>query len=415
MERDDSGPAPAVPARLCAADLRAEAEDSDPARSRLGPDRGRCYAPRMSDVLIIGAGAAGLSVALAVARRGGSVTVLDRTGPGAGASSTAAGVLGVQGEIEADCPLGRLCVASLRRYPAWAADLTARTGIDVGLRASGGLWIAFDAAEVDGAAARAAWAAPLGMPVDRIDAAAARAIEPALAPDIAGAARFAGDARLDPPALVKALQVAAAREGVAIRAGALARRVLVEDGAAAGVLLEDGAVVRAGAVVLAAGTWSGLVEGAGLPATAVWPSRGQIVELLTEPPLLGSIVYAPGCYLSPRDDGRVLIGSTLERVGFRPGVTAGAVQALLAAAIRAVPALAEASVNRTWSCFRPATPDELPLLGPSPIARLFLATGHFRNGIVLAPITGEILAAAIAGDPPPVDVAPFAPARLAGA
>jgi glycine oxidase len=143
----------------------------------------------------------------------------------------------------------------------------------------------------------------------------------------------------------------------------------------------------------------------------VRPSRGQIVELVTESPVIRGIVYGPGCYLSPRDDGRVLVGSTLEFVDFRPGVTAGAVQALLAAAIRLVPALVEANVSRTWSCFRPATPDELPLLGGTAIEGLYVASGHFRNGIVLTPITAEILAAVIAGERPPMDIAPFSPTR----
>jgi glycine oxidase len=340
------------------------------------------------------------------------VAVLERGVPGSGASATAAGVLGVQVEIRKDGPIGRLCVASLHRWPAWAADLVAQTGIDVGLRATGGLRVGLTPAEVDEAHAAAQWAVPLGFPVDRLDAAEARALEPALGPDIAGAARFSAEARVDPPALMRALEVAAARAGVAIRTGALVRRVAVDRGRAAGAALEDGTVVPAGKVVLAAGSWSALVEGTGLPEAAVVPIRGQIVELAATPPPLRSLVYGSDCYLSPRDDGRVLIGSTVERVGFRPGVTAGAVQALLAGAIRLAPGLAEADLRRAWSCFRPCATDELPLLGATHVEGLYAATGHFRNGIVLAPITGEILAALIEGAEPPVELRPFSASRL---
>lgn len=368
----------------------------------------------MADVLVIGAGAIGMSIALLLARRGASVRVFERSAPGSGASSTAAGVLGIQSEVWADSPIGRLCVASLDRYPAWVADLVAQTGIDVGHRSCGGLALSFDAGEADAIAARGSWAEPFGFGVERLDGAGARLLEPALSGDLAGAARFPRDARLDPPSLVKALSIAAARAGVEIRSGAQVRRVVVEGGRAAGVLLEDGTRVDAGRVVLSAGSWSSLVEGVPLSAGSVRPSRGQIVELVTESPLIRGVIYGPGCYLSPRDDGRVLVGSTIEFVGFRPGVTAGAVQALLAAAIRLVPALAGANVNRTWSCFRPMTPDELPLLGATSIERFYVASGHFRNGIVLAPITAEILGSVIEGREPPVDIAPFSPMRAAG-
>lgn len=365
----------------------------------------------MADVLVIGAGAIGMSIALGLARRGASVRVLERSAPGSGASSTAAGVLGVQNEVWSDSPIGRLCAASLDRYPAWVAELASLTGIDVGFRACGGMAVSFDAGEADVLAARGRWAEPLGFGVERLDGAGVRLLEPALSVDVAGAARFPREARLDPPSLVRALSIAAARAGVAITSGALVRKVVVEGERAAGVLLEDGTRLSGGRVVLSAGSWSALVEGVPLASGAVRPSRGQIVELVTEQPVIRGVIYGPGCYLSPRDDGRVLVGSTLEFVGFRPGVTAGAVQALLAAAIRLVPVLSGANVNRTWSCFRPATPDELPLLGATSVEGLYVASGHFRNGIVLTPITAEILGSVIEGKEPPVDIAPFHPMR----
>jgi glycine oxidase len=367
----------------------------------------------MTDVVVIGAGAIGLASALALARRGASVCVLERTSPGAGASSTAAGVLGMQMECRADGPLGRLSIASLKMYRGWVEDLVAQTGIDVGMRACGGMNVAFEPSDVDAVEAWAAWPSQLGFGTERLDASSALALEPALSPGIAGAVRFPAEARIDPPLLMKALSIAAARAGVVVRSGALVRRVAVEGGRVSGVLLEEGTLVAARSVVLAAGSWSTLVEGTPLLPDAVRPARGQIVELVADAPPVKHIVYGPGCYLSPRDDGRVLIGSTIEFVGFRPGVPAGAVQALLAAAIRVVPALADVSLSRAWSCFRPATPDELPMIGPTAVDGLHVATGHFRNGIVLTPITAAIIAAAVSGEPAPagLDVAPFSAMR----
>lgn len=368
----------------------------------------------MFDVIVIGAGAVGIALARETARRGASVCVLERSTPGAGASSAAAGVLSFLSEMHADGPMTRLCQASLALYPRWAAELVAQTGLDVGYRPCGGLQVAFSEPELDALVAGAAWHASVGVAVERLDAAAARLADPLLAPGVAGALRYSIDARIDPPLLVKALRMAAEHEGVVIRSGTLARRVVVEGDRAAGVLLEDGSLVRGSSVVVAAGSWSSLVEGTGLPVAAVRPARGQIVELVTEPPLLRGIVYGPGCYMSPRDDGRVLVGSTMEFVGFRPGVTVRAVEQLLAAATRVIPALGDAAIGRMWSGFRPYTEDELPLLGPASLPGLFLATGHFRNGMLLAPITAEILAASLSGGAPLVDLAPFSPARLAG-
>lgn len=365
----------------------------------------------MTDVLIIGGGVMGCATALALAKRGVATSVLERSVPGAEASSAAAGILGAQVESHADGPMARLCLASRALYADWIADIQAQTGIDVGFRACGVLKAALTQAELERAASEVAWQGAAGLSVDQLDGDAARGIEPALTAEAVGAVRFAGDARVDPPLLLRALRVAAERAGARFQSGALVRRVAIEGGRARGVTLEDGSTLAAGSVVIAAGSWSALVEGSSLAPGSVRPARGQIVELMaTIPPLRGA-VFGPDCYLSPRDDGRVLVGSTLEFVGFRPGVTAGAVRDLLAAAIRLVPSLAEASVGPAWSSFRPYTRDELPLLGATPVERLFLATGHFRNGILLAPITGVIVARAILGEPVP-EAAAFSSRRL---
>jgi glycine oxidase len=235
--------------------------------------------------------------------------------------------------------------------------------------------------------------------------------EPALSPKLRGGVAFDGDARVDPRRMFRALHIAAMRAGVTFRSGAYVRRILERDGRAKGVALDDGSVVEAEHVIVAAGSWTSLVEGAGVAAGSVVPARGQIVELELPAPALESVVFGPGAYLVPRDDGRLLIGSTLEFVGYRREVTAGAVRDLLSAAITLVPSLQSAELKASWSSFRPYSNDELPLIGRSHLAGLWLATGHHRNGILLAPITAAILAALVRGRRPPVALAEFSPVR----
>lgn len=365
----------------------------------------------MIDVLVIGAGVIGCASALALAKRGAKVRVLEQHVPGAGASGAAAGVLGMPDTHE-DGPLLRLCMRSLALFPDWVIELRNLTGIDVEYRRCGVTTVAFDDDEMLVLQRDLIWQERAGFRAELLDASGVREIEPAVASGVVGGVRFVDDGRVDPPSLVKAVHIAAERCGAEFQPGSVARRVAVEGGRARGVVLESGTLVEAKAVLVTAGSWSSLIGTTTLPDGAVRPARGQIVELITQKPPLGGVVLSPRCYLSPRDDGRILVGSTLEFVGFHPGVTASAVRDLLAAAIELVPALESAGVGRTWSGFRPYTKDELPLLGPTDIRGLFLATGHFRNGIILAPITAEIVASLLADATPPVDITPFAATRI---
>jgi glycine oxidase len=360
-----------------------------------------------ADVVIIGGGIMGCASALALAKAGARVTVLERSVPGAEASSAAAGILGAQTEAHEAGAFFDLARKSLALYPQWSEDLRGMTGIDVGFRRSGVLHIAFDDEARDQLHRQVAWQKPAGLALEYLDAAGAREKEPFITPRASSAVHFAEDARIDPPLLLKAVHIAAAKVGAIFRSGVYVRSVDVDGAVARGVILEDGTRITAGHVVLAAGSWSTLVDGVPIPAGGVRPARGQIVELETRDPLLNGVVFGPGCYLVPRDDGRVLIGSTLEFVGYRREVTARAVRDLLAAAIDLVPALAEATLGRTWSSFRPYSETGVPLLGPTAVDRLLLATGHHRNGILLAPITAEIICAVARGQSPPVDLAPF--------
>jgi glycine oxidase len=361
-----------------------------------------------ADVVVVGGGVMGSASAWELARHGLSVLVLERSVPGAEASSAAAGILGAQIEAHAPGPLVGLARASRRLYPAWVRALERATQIDTGYRECGVLKVAFRTSEVGRVAREVAWQKPRPR---LLSASALAKREPELNRRLGGGVAFDGDARVDPRRLFRALHIAAARAGVEFRSGAYVRRVVTEQGRAAGVALDDGSVVRAPHVLVAAGSWTSLVEGLGIAPGAVLPVRGQIVELETPEPLLGSIVFGPRAYLVPRDDGRMLVGSTMEFVGYRREVTAAAVRDLLTAAIELVPALGAASITDTWSNFRPYTEDELPLLGQTDLPGLWLASGHYRNGILLAPITAAVVSALVRGKRPPVPLAPFAPAR----
>ena len=364
-----------------------------------------------SDVVIIGGGLMGSACAWQLARAGLSVIVLEKSVPGAEASSAAAGILGAHAEAHGPGPMADLLLSSLRRYPGWATELSRETGIDVEFRRSGILRVGRDRAALERIESETAWLSALGRSAKVIDASALRKLEPSLA-EAAGGVLFEEDARVDPRLLFRAVHVAAQRAGARFETGAYVRRIVVEGDAVRGVEVEGDRVYAAKIVVVAAGSWSTLVPGAPLAERAVIPARGQVVELDTPMPPLAHVVMGPRCYLVPRDDGRVLVGATLEFVGYRREVTARAVRDLLDAAIELVPALGDASLRASWSNFRPYTKDELPVLGTSSVRGLLFATGHYRNGILLAPITAEIVRTLVTGETPPVDVSPFQASRL---
>ncbi|MEP7051638.1 MAG: glycine oxidase ThiO [Pseudomonadota bacterium] len=367
--------------------------------------------PKIPDVLIIGGGIMGTSAAWDLAGHGSKVVVLERSVPGAEASSAAAGILGAQAEAHAAGPMAELCLASRARYAKFAATLSKETHVDVGYRECGVLRVAFTPVHVKRLVAAAAWQKKRGLGVEALTRRRLATHEAALSPELNGGVRFASDSRVDPKALLRALHIAALGRGVRFQSGAFVRRVIVEGERAVGVALDDGSVMRAHNVVVAAGSWTSLIDGLGLPAGEVIPARGQIVELELPAPPLTHVVFGPGAYLVPRDDGRVLVGSTVEFVGYEREVTAGAVRDLLTHATALLPALSRAGLRATWSNFRPYTKDELPLLGRTKIERLFLSTGHYRNGILLAPISAQIVRAAVLGQRAPVALEAFSPER----
>jgi glycine oxidase len=361
------------------------------------------------NVVVVGGGVMGCACAWELARAGARVVVLERSVPGAEASSAAAGILGAQVEAHTDGPLAALGRASRRLYPRFVRELGHATGIDVEFRTSGVLKVATTAPKARELAHSVAWQTPRPKSVDR---AWLRKNEPELSARFTGGVLFENDARIDPRSLLRALHIAAANAGVTFRSGAYVRNVVRKDGRAVGVALDDGQVVRGTHVLVAAGSWTALVGGVGLREGSVQPVRGQIVELETPEPVIRRVVFGPKTYLVPRDDGRVLVGSTMEFVGYRREVTAGAVRDLLTAALALCPVLEGAQVRSSWSSFRPYTPNELPLIGEGDCEGLLLATGHHRNGILLAPVTAAMIAARVLGKRAPVDGEAFAPHRV---
>lgn len=348
-------------------------------------------------VVVIGAGVMGCATALELSARGvRDLVVLERAVPGAEASSAAAGMLAAQLESRDDDELDAF-VRARDAYPSWAESLRDVSGIDVGWRRSGALELVRDEASLVASRARVEAHRARGLAAELVDGAGARAIERALASDVIGAAWFPDEAQVDPPQLLRALVAAVARAGIVVRSGATVSALLREGDRCVGVALDGRETIRADAVLLAAGSWSSLVPGVPETLPKVRPVRGQLVLLEERPPRMQAILTADHAYVVPRGDGRVVCGSTMEDVGHTRAVTAEGVRGILAAAIAMAPALGSAELTKTWCNFRPHVAERggRPLIGASPLPGLFLATGHHRNGILLARVTAQEAAAAI--------------------
>ncbi|MDB4945592.1 MAG: Glycine oxidase ThiO [Labilithrix sp.] len=348
-------------------------------------------------IVIVGAGVMGCGAALELARRGAKeVIVLERAVPGAEASSAAAGMLAAQVESHDEDELLRY-VAAREAYPAWAEALREDGGVDIGHRRCGVLSLARTGGDLERLREVVALQQRHGLRAELLDPAGARAVEGEITEDIAGAAYFPDDGQVDPPQLLRALVVAATRAGVTIRGGTTVATLITEGGRCVGVALDEREIVRADAVILAAGSWSSLVPGVPAELPRVRPVRGQLLQLEERPPRMRTIVFENHAYVVPRGDGRVVCGSTMEDVGHRREVTAGGVHGILEAAFAVAPALARAELVRSWCNFRPSVTSEkgAPLVGASPLPGLFLATGHHRNGILLAKVTADAVSDAV--------------------
>jgi glycine oxidase len=367
------------------------------------------------DAVLVGGGVIGLACAWRAVRRGAAVCVLERERPAAGATGVAAGMLAPVGEASwGEESLLSLNLESLRRWPGFARELEEDAGQEVGFIESGALHVALDRDEAEELRRRHQLYRNLGLEADWLRGRACRELEPGLAPSVTGGIRAPGDASVDPRRVTAALLTALERRGATVRFGADV--VEARAGSPWRLRTAAGDDFEAPTVVLAAGCWSGeagwLAEEARPP---VRPVKGEILTLRGpgDEPVCERIVAGERVYLVPRSDGRVIVGATVEERGFDTTVTAGGVHELLREAYRLVPEIAELELLEASAGLRPGTPDNAPLIGAGPVQGLVTATGHYRNGVLQAPITAESAAALIAGERPPVDLVPFSPLRFA--
>ncbi|MGI8595467.1 MAG: glycine oxidase ThiO [Solirubrobacteraceae bacterium] len=386
------------------------------------------------DAVVIGAGAIGLAVAWRAAQRGLRVLVLERERIGAGASHVAAGMLAPVTEATfGEERLTDLGLRSAARWPQFARELAEASGLDPELRACGTLVVARDRDEAEALDREIAFRRSLGLAADRLLGSEARRLEPALAPTIRLGLHAPEDHAVNPRRLTAALAAACAREGVEVREGAAVEEVVTEGGAAAGVRVADAcgsdsaavggeaaSFVAARTVVVAAGSWSGALPG--IPEEAcvpVRPVKGQVLRLrdpegpgLLQRSLRMDTGQRSG-YVISRGDGRYVLGATVEERGFDTSVTAGALHDLVHDAAVLLPGVLELELEEAVAGLRPGTPDNVPVIGPAAVDGLVWATGHYRSGILLTPLTADALAAILVGDEPPEDIAAADPRRFA--
>ncbi|HEY7950860.1 MAG TPA: glycine oxidase ThiO [Solirubrobacterales bacterium] len=353
------------------------------------------------DAVVVGGGAIGLCCAWRLSQRGARVVVLDRATPPAGATRVAAGMLAPVGELAFGEPeLLRMTLLASEAYPGFVAELEAASGVNSGYERCGALHLALDRDEAAELRRVHELQRSLDLGAEWLPPRRCRDLEPGLTPSFNGGVHAPEEAAVDPHRLTQALLAALAAEGVEVRAGVEVAEALLDSERIEGVRTAAGEELRADAVILATGAWAGTA--AWLPEHArppVRPVKGQILELRApdgEQPC-ERIVASERIYLVPRPDGRLIAGATTEERGFDTTVTAGGAHELLREAYRLLPDVAEMELVEAMAGLRPGTPDNLPLIGPGELDGLILACGHYRNGILLAPLTGEKIAAELAG------------------
>lgn len=366
--------------------------------------------------MVVGAGIVGLACGWRTAQSGLSVLVIERDTPGAGASGVAAGMLAPVTEAEfGEQALLALNLEGAALWPRFDADLRAASGTETGYRESGALVVAADRDDAEELRRLNAFQRSLGLDAEWLTARECRRLEPGLSPRVSGAILARQDHQVDPGATIEALGRALTAAGGELATGVETATLEIHGDRVTGARLADGSTIRASHVVVAAGCWS--AEGLGLPDGAcppVRPVKGQILSLRGQAHRLPSerLIRTPRCYVVPRESGELVVGATVEERGFDTRVSVDGVHGLLEAAREVLPDVAELEFVAARAGLRPGSPDNAPIVGAGVLDGLVWATGHYRNGVLLAPLTAESVTARLAGGHVPPAMAPFGPERF---
>jgi glycine oxidase len=368
------------------------------------------------DAAVIGGGVIGCSIAWRLAQAGMRVAVIERGDVGREASHAAGGMLAPLAEADAADEFFHLAVASRAMYADFAREVKEASGIDIEYRTEGTLYLSLTEEDDEELDHRWQWQHAAGLNVKRLSAGCVRKLEPMINERLRWALKFPDDHQVNNRQLTVALHSAAQKAGVEFRTHIEADRILMENRRAMGVNTVRGEV-RSNTIIVAAGSWSGLLkEGGGtfLPSVQVEPVRGQMVSVEMPQPQVTHVIYSRRSYLIPRLGGFLIAGSTTERVGYDKRVTAGGVASVIERAMEILPCFGEAAIQETWAGLRPGSPDDLPILGvDSHLSGLIYATGHYRNGILLTPITAKAISELALKGESSVTIAPFSVERFA--
>jgi glycine oxidase len=381
-------------------------------------DRIVAMSQSQEQLVVVGAGVIGLSIAWRAAARGMRPLVLDAGEPASGATGVAAGMLAPVTEADfGEESLIELNLASARLYPGFVSELEAESGRATGYRESGALNVAVDRDQAEELARLHELQRSIGLDARWLQARECRALEPGLSTRVAGGIDAPGDHQVSPRLLTVALRAALERRGGTLRPRARVVSLAVEGGETAGVVLESGEVVPGRTVVVAAGARAAEI---GVPAGAevpVRPVKGQILRLggNSASPVATRIIRTPEVYAVPRPDGRLIVGATVEERGFDSAVTAGGVFELLRAAYEVLPGITEMELLQAAAGHRPATPDNQPVVGEGAIPGLVWATGHWRNGVLLAPVTADAVTRLVVDGELSAELRAFTPRRFSPA